>query len=71
MITAYFDDSGTLGDKSNVVLVAGLFGTDLRRFNDTRAQSTTLSRNGYSRPPPSEACRFGIPQRRCCFKQLI
>ncbi len=30
MITAYFDDSGTHGEKSDIVLVAGIFGTEGR-----------------------------------------
>ena len=30
MITAYFDDSGTHGEKSDIVLVAGIFGTEAR-----------------------------------------
>jgi hypothetical protein len=30
MITAYFDDSGTHGTKADVVLVAGIFGTEAR-----------------------------------------
>jgi hypothetical protein len=33
MITAYFDDSGTHGDRSDIVLVAGIFGTEARLDN--------------------------------------
>jgi hypothetical protein len=30
MISAYFDDSGTHGQASDIVLVAGIFGTEAR-----------------------------------------
>ncbi|WP_108513874.1 DUF3800 domain-containing protein [Bradyrhizobium algeriense] len=33
MITAYFDDSGTHGERADIVLVAGIFGTEARMDN--------------------------------------
>jgi hypothetical protein len=44
MITAYLDDSGTHGEASDIVLVAGIFGTEARMGSLDRNWKNTSTR---------------------------